>query len=149
MQNKNNKPNIKNKKDKDWGGNSQSVFSNLGASSHSEFERQTHDYYATEPKAVRLLLELEDFTDDIWECACGELLLNEGNKVAFLLPVRYLEGKQRKEIFKQNPPETIYISSSRIECGMNGIFKNESAVAYAWFIWKKGYIGETTLKWFN
>ena len=24
-----------------------------------------------------------------------------------------------------------------------------SAVAYAWYIWEKGYKGETILKWFN
>ena len=30
------------------------------------------DYYATEPKAVELLLEQETFTRTVWECACGE-----------------------------------------------------------------------------
>ena len=35
-------------------------------------EREKHDYYATEPKAVELLLELESFNKNIWECACGE-----------------------------------------------------------------------------
>ena len=24
-----------------------------------------------------------------------------------------------------------------------------SAVAYAWYIWEKGYKGDTVLKWFN
>lgn len=24
-----------------------------------------------------------------------------------------------------------------------------SAVAYCWYIWEKGYMGETTVKWFN
>ena len=24
-----------------------------------------------------------------------------------------------------------------------------SAAAYAWFVWEKGYKGETTVKWFN
>lgn len=34
---------------------------------------------------------------------------------------------------------------------MNGNFKafGSSAAAYAWFIWEKGYKGETILKWFN
>lgn len=44
----------------------------MGASSHTDEDRQVNDYYATEPRAAELLLELEDFKDDIWECACGE-----------------------------------------------------------------------------
>ena len=33
---------------KDWIGNKKSTFSTLGASSHSEHDRQVDDYYATE-----------------------------------------------------------------------------------------------------
>lgn len=60
------------KKNKDWKGNSKSVFATLGSSSHSEGEREAHDYYATDPKAIRLLLEQEKFNEWIWEPACGE-----------------------------------------------------------------------------
>lgn len=56
---------------KDWKGNDKAIFSTLGASSHSEKERQEHDYYATDPKAIELLLKLEDF-NNVWEPACGE-----------------------------------------------------------------------------
>ena len=56
---------------KNWNGNSKSIFSTLGASSHSEHERQQHDYYATEPKATELLLSVETFNNEIWECAVG------------------------------------------------------------------------------
>ena len=34
--------------------------------------REEHDYYATEPYAIELLLEEETFDDNIWECASGE-----------------------------------------------------------------------------
>lgn len=27
-------------------------------------------YYATEPYAAQLLMEVEQFNEDIWECAC-------------------------------------------------------------------------------
>ena len=57
---------------KDWTGNHKSIYTTLGASNHSEGERQKHDYYATEPKAMELLLEEESFSNIIWECACGE-----------------------------------------------------------------------------
>ena len=56
---------------KDWTGDTNSIFKTLGASSHTDKERQTHDYYATEPKALELLLELESFDNHIWEPACG------------------------------------------------------------------------------
>jgi hypothetical protein len=48
------------------------VFTTLGASNHSKGERQENDYYATDPKAMQLLLEIESFDNNIWECACGE-----------------------------------------------------------------------------
>lgn len=43
-------------------GNSKSVFATMGASNHSETERQKNDYYATEPLAVELLLAKEKFS---------------------------------------------------------------------------------------
>jgi len=49
----------------------------LGASNHADEERQEDDFYATEPKAVKLLLELEEFDDDIWECAAGKGHISE------------------------------------------------------------------------
>lgn len=64
-------------KQKDWIGNKASTFATLAASSHGTTEREKHDYYATEPKAAKLLLELETFSKDIWECACGEGHLSE------------------------------------------------------------------------
>lgn len=194
---------------KDWTGDKNSTYKTLGATNHSAKEREKHDYYATNPKALELLLKVENFNSNIWECACGEghlskvLLSNgynvkssdlidrnfgehsidflsienqfydgdiitnppykyaqefvekslqiipEGNKIAMFLKVQFLEGKARKELFKYNPPLIVYISSSRLECALNGEFKNESAVAYAWFIWQKGFKGQTILKWFN
>ena len=49
------------KRERDWTGNHKSVYTTLGASNHVEHKRQEHDYYATEPKAVELLLEVEKF----------------------------------------------------------------------------------------
>ena len=73
-------------KNKDWTGNNKSIYTCLGASNHSEDERQIDDYYATEPKATQLLLENEEFTNTIWEPACGgghmsEVLKMNGYKV--------------------------------------------------------------------
>ena len=49
----------------------ESVFINLGASNHSKLERQAEDYYATDPLAAKLLLEVELQLNNIWECACN------------------------------------------------------------------------------
>lgn len=46
---------------KDWTGNTQSVFKCLGSSHHTADDRQPEDYYATDPKAAHLLLEVESF----------------------------------------------------------------------------------------
>lgn len=63
---------------KDWTGNSRSCHATLGARNYALEEREVNDYYATEPKALELLLDKNeiDFNHNIWECACGELHLS-------------------------------------------------------------------------
>jgi hypothetical protein len=60
---------------KDWTGNTTTI-KRLGASNHTDFDRAKHDYYATDPKALELLLELESFKN-VWEPCCGEGHLSE------------------------------------------------------------------------
>lgn len=57
--------------------NSKSAFSLLGSSSCSVEERARFDYYATDPKALELLLAEESFSKRFWECACGEGFLSK------------------------------------------------------------------------
>ena len=85
-------------KEKDWSGNKKTTFVTLGASNHTNHERAEHDYYATEPRAVELLLERENFSDHVWECACG--------------------GGHMSEVLKQNG-YSVY-SSDLINRGYNG-----------------------------
>lgn len=199
---------------KDWKGNTKSIFVCNGASNHSTSERQVDDYYATEPKALELLLREENFNQSIWECACGgghlsnllkaegynvkssdivhrgfdgteiidflkvakankrDIITNppykyakefvehaldisaDGVKIAMFLKLTFLESKSRKELFKKYPPKKVYVSSSRLQCAKNGDFDNYknsagTAVAYAWFIWEKGFTGEPRIRWFN
>ena len=61
---------------KDWIGNKKSTFVQLGASNHTDKEREKNDYYATDPHALKIFLNKlkEDKLElhkDIWECACG------------------------------------------------------------------------------
>lgn len=201
------------KTDKHSVGNSNSIFKTLGASNHTDKERQNEDFYATDPIAAELLLKVEKFSHNIWECACGQKhlsgvfekhgynvrssdlidrcgnevfdflsmenqswdgdiitnppykyasefiyrslsVIQHGNKVAMFLKLQFMEGKERKHLFTKFPPKTVYVSSSRILCAKNGDFEGlkasgGSAVAYAWYVWEKGFKGNTTVKWIN
>ena len=66
-----------------------------------------------------------------------------------LLRTLCLEGKKRKEIFKVYPPKYILVFSFRVTCAKNGDFDKYSSMvtSYSWFVWQKGYKGETILKW--
>ena len=196
---------------KDWNGNSNSIYKTLGASNHTEKDREENDFYATEPKAIDLLCEVEEFEGEILEPACGEghlserlaskgylvdsydlidrgygsvknffdikrwdgdiitnppykvakefiehslSIIPEGFKVAMFLKLQFMEGKGRKALFLSDPPKTIYVSSSRLLCAKNADFDGMikgggSAVAYAWYVWEKGFKGTTSLKWIN
>lgn len=98
-------------------------------------------------------------------------LIETGKYLALFLKLTFLEGKERKKFFEENPPIRVWVSSSRILCAKNGVFKTvktdkqgnlkldekgnpvmqnkSSACCYAWFVWQKGYKGDTIIKWFN
>lgn len=73
-----------------------------------------------------------------------------GGKVAMFLKLNYLSGKQRyRDIFSKFPPYRVYVYSGRIACSKNNTpegFK-AGAMDYAWYVWEKGKIGPTDLKW--
>lgn len=200
----------------DWLGNKASAFSMTGVNYQTKKEsedREHRDYYATEPRAVRLLMEKWNLQKDtlIWECACGEghlakelenmgypvfcsdiidrgyqyqlaeidflnfqiclapciltnppyryvtefilhslELLPEHGYCAMLLNICQLSGKARfRQIYKNNPPKMVYVFTGRIQCAKNGDFGNKEngAINYAWFIWQKGYKGNTIIDW--
>ena len=57
---------------KDWTGNRNSVFKTLGASNHTDKERQNEDFYATDPVATEWLLKLENIHDVVIDNSVGE-----------------------------------------------------------------------------
>lgn len=72
----------------------------------------------------------------------------DGCKVAMWLRILFLESKHRQELFREFPPKRIWVSSSRIPCSdRDGNFRG-SAQGYAWYLWQKGYKGETKIDWF-
>lgn len=64
---------------KDWTWNNKSVYTRHWASSHSEWERQEDDYYATDPNTINDLLKYIDIptSDTVWENACWEWHLSK------------------------------------------------------------------------
>lgn len=199
-------------KNKDWTGNTHSTMVLTGASGHALNDREEHDYYATEPKALELLLEKETFSN-VWEPACGgghlaevlkeknilgkatdlidrgygtgnvdfldvlqtepwdgDIITNppykfaqefiekslslipDGRKVAMFLRIQFLEGKSRGRMFAKYPPKVIYVSRTRLKCALGGDFDamtGSSATCYAWYVWEKGWEGDTIIRWIN
>ena len=82
-------------------------------------------------------------------------LLPDGGLCVMFLKTTFLEGQKRYErLYKNTPPKYVLQFSKRVLCAKNGKFAamrngGGSAVSYAWFVWEKGYKGETTVKWFN
>jgi hypothetical protein len=80
-------------------------------------------------------------------------LVSKDNYVIMFLKVQFLEGKKRKvQLYDKYPPKYVFISSERITCALNADFERMikgggSAVAYGWFVWQKGWEGETVIKW--
>jgi hypothetical protein len=78
-------------------------------------------------------------------------ILDEGKLCCMLLKLTFLEGNKRYEMFKKYPPKKILVFSNRIQCALGGDFEKYpalgGAVAYAWYIWEKGYNGCPQLEW--
>lgn len=76
-------------------------------------------------------------------------LLEDGQRAIFFLKIQFLEGKSRYSFFQENPPKYVYVHSSRMNCVRGGRFEEyqSSAVCYAWYIFEKGFKGDTIIKW--
>ena len=228
---------------KDWNGNGNSIFKTLGASNHTEKERETDDFYATDPVAIDLLLDYPNIKmpEWVWEPSCGSgclserlrerghevvstdlvyrgygdgginffeqsampdrteaivtqttpnreqcritfehcrgakefarqgnppykfateyvihalRLLPQGGLLCLFLKTTFAEGKERyQRIFGVTPPAFVLQCSERVLCAKNADFDRQrregTAVSYAWWIWRKGWQGQTTLDWIN
>jgi hypothetical protein len=77
-------------------------------------------------------------------------IVNDNGWIIFLLRIQFLESIERYYFFKNYPPKYVYICSRRLTCYRNGdtTFK-QSAVAYAFFCFQKGYKGESIIRWIN
>ena len=110
-------------KNQDWLGNTKSVFSSLGAKTYALSERELTDFYATDPQALEIFLEIlkQDgiiLPHKICEPACGmghlsKVLERHGYEVDSYdlydhgygkASVNFLESSLKYECFLTNPP---------------------------------------------
>lgn len=77
--------------------------------------------------------------------------ISDGHKVAMFLKLIFLETEARKPFFEKYPPRTVYVFHHRMKCGKNGDFSSvrSSAIAYAWFVWDKGFTGIPQFQWID
>ena len=71
-------------------------------------------------------------------------------KIAMLLKLVFLESKGRYEMFQDTnfPLKTVHVFCSRVKIYKRGIVgKNSGLIAYAWFVWDKGYQGKPQIEW--
>ncbi len=184
----------------------------LGASNHSVTDRESNDFYATEPRAVEKLLSVLKrdgvrLSDPLWEPACGQghiskvldeagyevrstdlidrghgsvlnflecdepwrgdiitnppfklsaefirkslSLVGVGQRVIFFQRLNFLESAKRFALFQEFPIRYVYVHASRVGTAMGGDFQRYHAksMAYAWYVWEKGYQGDTVMRW--
>jgi alpha-glucosidase (family GH31 glycosyl hydrolase) len=76
-------------------------------------------------------------------------LIQDGYILCLFLKIQFLEGQKRKILFKKYPPKYVYVYSSRQLCCKDGEFEKYSATTqcYAWYVWEKGFNGETIIRW--
>ncbi len=74
-------------------------------------------------------------------------------KVILFGKLQALEGQRRGTFMQNTPLRTVYVFKSRQNPLRNGSAVDEngkpwaSTMAFAWFVWEKGYVGKPTIEW--
>lgn len=70
-------------------------------------------------------------------------------KVCILARLALLEGMKRQALFRETPLARVWVSSRRVSMPPGGtdVKAAGGTVAYAWFVWQRGYAGKPTLDW--
>ena len=76
-------------------------------------------------------------------------IIEEDCYVIMFLKIQFLEGKERKKLFEKYPIKYVFCHSARQQCARDGAFEKYIATTqfYAWYVWQKGFSGDTILKW--
>lgn len=76
-------------------------------------------------------------------------IIPDGKYVIMFLRLPFLETIKRKKIFVNNNFHSCHILTKRETTYKNGDINSPSGtgIAFAWFVWKKGYFGKPILEW--
>ena len=71
------------------------------------------------------------------------------DRVCVLLRLAFLEGQKRRDWFKNVPLARVWVSSKRMSMPPGGtdVKAKGGAIAYAWFVFEKGYQGAPVIGW--
>ena len=80
----------------------------------------------------------------------GLELLNKGELLFSLHRLLFLEGGERfgKLYGNKQKPKYVFVFAKRVSCIAPDVpGKGQNAMCYAWFMWQKGFRGNTQIKW--
>ena len=80
----------------------------------------------------------------------GLELLNKGELLFSLHRIQFLESRERfaKLYGNKQKPKYVFVFANRVTCVAPDVpNKGQGAMCYAWFMWQKGFRGNTQIKW--
>ena len=79
----------------------------------------------------------------------GLELLDKGELLFSLHRLLFLEGGERfgKLYGNKQKPKYVFVFAKRVSCLTDIENKGKTAVCFAWFMWQKGFRGNTQIKW--
>lgn len=69
------------------------------------------------------------------------------DKVALLLKLSFLEGISRSKFLERSPLKRVWVFRERLSMTRAGTKQGSGMIAFAWFVWEKGYTGVPTIGW--
>ena len=95
--------------------------------------------------AVANVVTNPPYSDGMAEKFCRQALAIAKNKVAMLLPMWFLEGVQRHDLFTCHPLKAIYIFSRRPKFGEQ--HDHQAPFGTCWVVWDKQFKGKPRIEW--
>jgi hypothetical protein len=96
-------------------------------------------------KAVANVITNPPYSDGMAEKFCRHALAIASGKVAMLLPMWFLEGIQRHDLFSKQPLKAIYIFSRRPKFGEHHL--HQAPFGTCWAVWEKQFKGKARIEW--
>jgi hypothetical protein len=96
-------------------------------------------------KPVANVVTNPPYSEGLADKFCRHALAIAKRKVAMLLPMWFLGGVQRHDLFTQQPLRAIYIFSRRPTFGP--LQDSHTPFGNFWAVWEKGYKGKPRIEW--